>query len=117
MTPPIANSLEQAALVELARELAGELGISKQENVTEAIISKIRWYPRGDPPAIVVVKRGADRKVLATISPKSGKWAHLYPTWQKVLAELAEKKSAENVKRRTHDDLSIGAIPVSKELS
>lgn len=116
MTETLANT-EQAALEEFARELAVELGISNQTNAVEGIVSKIRWYPRGNPPAIVIVRRGGDRKVLATISPKSGKWTHLYPSWERVLTELATRKAAENVARRTHDDLSMGEVPVSKELA
>ena len=106
-----ANSYETEALQELARELASELGVSNEQKSLDGIISKIRWYPRGNPPAIIIVKRGSDRKVLATISPRSGRFTHLYPTWERVLTELAKEKSARGVSRLSHDGLAIGDIP------
>ena len=112
--PVIANDAEKDALIEFANELAEDLGISNRENAAESIVSKIRWYPN-KAGAVVIVKRGKDRKVLATISPTSGKWTHLYPSWKPVLAELARKKLAESVSRRTHDDIKAGNVPVLAE--
>lgn len=106
-----ANEAEQAALLELAKELADELGVSKDAEGLANIVSKIRWYPN-KAGAVVIVRRGADRKVLATISPTSGKWSHLYPSWERVLANLEAKKIANNANRASHDDLEMGSVPV-----
>lgn len=108
-----ANDLD-ALLTQFATEMAEEMGISKDENTVANIVSKIRWYPN-KAGAIVIVKRGTDRKVLATISPKSGKWSHLYPSWERALANLEAKKFANNVTRASHDDLEPGAVPVLAE--
>ena len=102
---------ERAALAEFANELAKDLGVSNEKNAAESIVSKIRWYPN-KAGAVVIVKRGKDRKVLATISPKSGKWSHLYPSWEPVLAELERQKVANSVSRLPHDGLETGNVPV-----
>ena len=100
---------------ELARELADELGVSKTDKAIESIANRLRWYPRGDPPAIVIVKRGSDRKVLATISPKSGRFTHLYPTWERVLTALATEKARQGISRMSHNGLEMGEIPLAKD--
>jgi len=105
-----ANSLEREAMAELAKELASELGISNQADAVESIVSKVRWYPN-KAGAVLIVRRGKDRKLLATISPNKGKWTHLYPTWERVLTQLAKEKAAAGVSRLSHDGLATGAIP------
>ena len=111
----MSDAIAAEAMAELAKELADELGVSRDEKSVDAIVSKLRWYPRGNPPAIVIVRRGANRKVLATISPKSGKWAHLYPTWERVLTELAKEKAARGVSRLSHEGMEAGEIPLAKD--
>lgn len=111
----MSDAIAAEAMAELARELASELGVSKTDKAIESIANKLRWYPRGNPPAIVIVRRGANRKVLATISPKAGKWAHLYPTWERVLTELAKEKAALGVTRLSHDGMETGEIPLAKD--
>jgi len=111
VTPVPANDAEEAALAEFANELAKEMGVS---NDVAEIVSKLRWYPN-KAGAVVIVKRGKDRKVLATISPQSGKWSHLYPSWVPVLAELARKKEAERVSRMSHDGMEAGVIPANTQ--
>lgn len=90
------------------------MGVSNQAGAAENIVSKIRWYPN-KAGAVVIVKRGADRKVLATISPKKGDWSHLYPSWQKALADLEAKKAAKSVSRLSHEGLATGDLPVLAE--
>lgn len=107
MKPVPANDAEDKALAEFARELVKRTGVS---NDVSEIVSKIRWYPN-KAGAVVIVKRGKDRAVLATISPQSGKWSHLYPSWKPVLAELARKKEFERVSRMSHDGMEIGKVP------
>ncbi len=113
----VANSPEPAEidfedlLTQVAEQLAKDTGVSNEPNAVANIVSRIRWYPN-QAGAIVIVKRGGDRKVLATISPKSGKWAHLYPSWERALANLQAKKVANGVSRTSHDDLEPGAVPV-----
>jgi hypothetical protein len=102
-------------MLELARELADELGVSKTDQAVESIANRLRWYPRGNPPAIVIVKRGSDRKVLATISPKSGRFSHLYPSWEKVLTVLANEKASKGISRMSHDGLEMGDVPLAKD--
>lgn len=104
------SAQEEKALEEFANEIAKELGVSNQENAVSSIVSKLRWYPN-KAGAVVIVSRGKDRKVLATISPKSGKWSHLYNTWKPVLAELEARKVANNVSRASHEGLLTGEIP------
>jgi hypothetical protein len=101
-------------MLELARELADELGVSNTEQAVESI-ANLRWYARGNPPAIVIVKRGSDRKVLATISPKSGRFTHLYPSWEKVLTVLASEKASKGISRMSHDGLEMGDVPLAKD--
>lgn len=108
--PALANTddqEEEKALAEFARELAKQTGVS---NSVEEIVSRIRWYPNS-ANAVVIVSKGKDRKVLATISPKSGKWTHLYPSWEPVLARRAEKALANGVSRVSHNDLPMGDVP------
>lgn len=90
------------------------MGVSKDAESVANIVSKIRWY-QNKAGAIVIVKRGADRAVLATISPKKGDWTHLYPSWERALANLEAKKIANNLTRASHDDLEMGAVPVLAE--
>lgn len=90
------------------------MGVSNTETNVKSIANKLRWY-RNTAGAIVIVKRGADRTVLATISPKKGDWTHLYPSWAKALAELDAKKAAANVSRMSHEGLLTGEIPVESE--
>ncbi len=104
-----ANEID-GLLIQFAERLASEMGVSRDENTVANIISKIRWYPN-KAGAIVIVKRGSDRTVLATISPKSGKWSDLYPSWERALANLEAKKISNGVSRASHDDLEAGAIP------
>ena len=59
----------------------------------------------------MIVKRGSDRKVLATISPKKGDWTHLYPSWERVLTQLADEKKAKGVSRMSHDGFGTGDLP------
>ena len=110
--PKVANSETDALLTQFARELASKAGVSSDE--ADVFAKKLRWY-QNKAGAICILKRGADRTLLATISPKSGDWTHLYPSWEAALTVLAEKKAAENVSRRTHDDISTGNVPVLAE--
>lgn len=97
-------------LTAFANELAGKIGVSNDAEAVKGIANSIRWY-QNKAGAVVIVKRGADRKVLATISPKSGIWSHLYPTWAKVLAKLEQEKLANSVSRMSHDGLGLGEVP------
>ena len=103
-----------ALLTQFAEQIAVKMGVSKDEHAVANIVRKIRWY-RNKAGAVVIVKRGADRAVLATISPKKGDWSHLYPSWERVLANLEAKKVANNTTRASHDDLEMGAVPVLAE--
>ena len=96
-----------------ADELAKKTGISNDSDSLAKIVSKLRWY-RNSAGAVIILKRGADRKVLATISPKQGDWTHLYPSWQKALADLDEKKRLANVSRMSHDGINTGTLPVKE---
>ena len=106
-------------LTEFVREITRQKRISNEENneenTVDDIVSNLRWYPRGNPPAVVILRRGANRKVLATISPKSGKWSHLYKSWEPVLAQLAKEKEQEGVSRISHDGMEAGEIPKGKK--
>lgn len=106
-----ANNPIDDLLTQFAEELAKKVGVSNQPNAAKDIVSRLRWY-QNKAGAIVIVKRGSDRKVLATISPKTGEWSHLYPSWQKALAELEEKKLANGVSRMSHKGIETGVTPV-----
>ena len=103
-----------ALLTQVAEQLARETGVANTPENVANIVSRIRWYPN-KAGAVVIVMRGKDRKVLATISPKEGKWSHLYPSWERALANLQAKKVANGVSRTSHDDLEPGAVPVLAE--
>lgn len=98
-------------LTVFAEGLASKMGVSNEPEAVANIVSRIRWY-QNKAGAVVIVKRGADRTVLATISPKKGDWSHLYPSWERALANLEAKKLANGVSRASHDDLEPGAVPV-----
>ena len=106
--PKVANSDTDALLTQFARELASKAGVSSDE--ADVFAKKLRWY-QNKAGAICILKRGSDRTLLATISPKSGDWTHLYPSWESALTLLAEKKAVANVSRMTHDGIEIGEIP------
>jgi hypothetical protein len=61
---------------------------------------------------VIIVKRGSDRRVLATISPKAGAWTHLYPSWERALANLEAKRVANHANRASHADLEAGVVPM-----
>lgn len=103
-----------ALLTNFANELAEKMHVNKDEQSVANIVSKLRWYPN-KAGAIVIVKRGADRKVLATISPARGEWTHLYPSWEKALADLEAAKVANNVNRLSHEGLATGKIPLAEK--
>ena len=104
---PVANDGTDELLIQFARELAEKAGVS---NDAEAFAKKLRWY-QNKAGAVCILKRGADRTLLATISPKKGDWTHLYPSWDTALTLLAEKKAAEGVSRMTHDGIELGQVP------
>ena len=108
----LANDLEADALKEFAQELASRLRVSKDEKTVNEIISSVRWYAN-KAGAVIILRRGDKaRKPLAVISPKRGKWTKLYPSWERVLTELARRKTADNVSRMSHDGLLAGEIPL-----
>ena len=106
----------ESLLTQFSWELAKKTGVSNESGAVESIVSKIRWY-QNKAGAVVIVARGANRQVLATISPKKGDWTHLYPSWAAVLAELEERKIANGVSRMSHEGLLTGAIPEVKVLA
>ena len=106
-TPP-ANI--EDLLTQFAEELAGKIGVSKDAASVQEVANSIRWY-QNKAGAVVIVKRGKDRKVLATISPKDGAWSHLYPSWERVLTVLAKEKEAAGVSRLSHDGMDMGEVP------
>jgi hypothetical protein len=103
-------------LTQLSERIAAESGVSNTPDAVANIKSRLRWEPRPDrnPPAVVIMRRGKKvagvSNVVAVIS-STGKYADLYPSWAKALAELQEKKFANGVSRTSHDDLSTGALP------
>ena len=109
-----ANDVFEGLPTEFAAELAEKMGVSKQAASAENILKNIRWY-KNSAGAIVIVKRGSSRKLLATISPKKGDWSHLYPSWQKALQDLEAQKLANGVSRLSHKGLATGEMPVLAE--
>ena len=105
----VANDID-GLLTQFAEQLVDNMGVSKDEVSVANIVSKIRWY-QNKAGAVIIVKRGADRTVLATISPKAGNWTHLYPSWERVLANLQAKRVANSANRASHDDLEPGIVP------
>jgi len=106
-----ADELEADALKEFAQELASRLNVSRDEKTVTEIVGSIRWYAN-KAGAVIILRRGdKTRKPLATISPKRGKWTKLYPTWERVLIELARQKAERNVSRMSHDGLLAGELP------
>lgn len=106
-----ANEMD-ALLTQFAGELANKMGVSNDEKTVQDIVSRIRWY-ENKAGAIVIVKRGSDRTVLATISPKKGDWTHLYQSWAQALANLKARKVANGVSRLSHEGIGMGEIPLA----
>lgn len=82
------------------------------QDAGEAVsLDELRWTPingRKDP-AIIIQRRGKDRRVLATIS-KNGKFASHYQSWQPVI-ERWKAEREQTGKRTDHAKLGAGAIP------
>lgn len=109
--PDVANNDIDALLTQFARELASKAGVSNAD--ADVFAKSLRWY-QNKAGAICILKRGKDRTLLATISPKKGDWTHLYPSWEAALTVLAEKKAAEGVSRMSHEGIAIGQVPLAE---
>ena len=109
--PEPANDDFDGLLTQFARELASKAGVSNDK--ADVFAKNLRWY-QNKAGAICILKRGADRTLLATISPKKGDWTHLYPSWEAALTVLADKKAAQGVNRMTHDGIEIGSVPLAE---
>jgi hypothetical protein len=82
-----------------------------QDNGESVSLSDLRWTAvngRKDP-AIVIQRKGKDRRALATIS-KQGKFADLYPTWQPIIAKWKAERQ-QTGKRTNHALIGAGRIP------
>lgn len=72
----------------------------------------LRWQIANDryPPAVVIMRRGKDRKAIATISPTSP-FASLYPSWQPVIKDWICKRIANGGKKTNHEEIANGEMP------
>lgn len=98
-------------LAQFIREQLAEQGANTGADTVSAIVSNIRWYPN-KAGAVLIVTKGRKPKLLATISPKSGRYSHLYPSWKPALDELDARKRANNTTRESHAGISTGVTPV-----
>ena len=97
-------------LAQIAADFAREQGANTDARTISTIVSNIRWYAN-KAGAVLIVTKGRNPKLLATISPKSGKYSHLYPSWKPALDELQARKRANSTKRESHVGISTGATP------
>lgn len=97
-------------LAQIAAEFAREQGTNSDKQTVSAIVNSIRWYPN-KAGAVLIVTKGRKPKLLATISPKSGKYSHLYPSWKPALDELEARKRANSTTRESHVGISTGVTP------
>jgi formate-dependent phosphoribosylglycinamide formyltransferase (GAR transformylase) len=93
---------------ELLTVFAERLALQTGESVR---VDTLRWsFVNGRKnPAVVIQKRGKDRRVLATIS-KQGEFASLYESWQPVVE--AWKAERLQTHRTDHSKLPKGKIPL-----
>lgn len=98
---------EQTPEIDLLTEIADSL----QKDGEAVSWEDLRWTlvnGRKDP-AVVIQRRGRDRRVLATIS-KQGKYARMYASWQPVI-DAWKAERANTGKRVDHDELPKGELP------
>ena len=82
-----------------------------QEFGEDVSFEDLRWTAvngRKDP-AIVIQRKGKDRRVLATIS-KQGKFADHYQSWQPVIDKWKAERQ-QTGKRTNHALIGAGRIP------
>lgn len=70
----------------------------------------LRWFAVGGdkPRAIIVMKRGANKKRVKTISANLDPEA--WESWQPVLADLKAQRQKTNKRRVSHKDLKTGKM-------
>lgn len=70
----------------------------------------LRWFAVGgdNPRAIIVLKRGANKKRVKTISANIDPEA--WASWQPVLADLKAQRQRTNKRRISHKDLKTGKM-------
>jgi len=82
-----------------------------QEDGEAVSFEDLRWTAvngRKDP-AIVIQRKGKDRRVLATIS-KQGMFADHYPSWQPVIEKWKAERQ-QTGKRTNHALIGAGRMP------
>lgn len=79
-------------------------------NNVSTIMRGVRWYVN-KAGAVLIVTKGRNPKLLATISPKSGKYSHLYESWKPAIDELQNRKHANKTTRESHVGISTGVTP------
>jgi hypothetical protein len=70
----------------------------------------LRWFAVGgdNPRAIVILRRGANKKSVKTISAKLDPAA--WESWKPVLADLKAEKQKTNKRRVSHKKLKTGRM-------
>ena len=96
--------------------------VSKAETIKEGLLTKIaneahvkdwhdlRWFAVGGdkPRAIIVMRRGANKERIKTISANIDPEA--WDSWQPVLAELKAERNKANKRRISHKKLQTGKM-------
>lgn len=87
---------------ELLTDIAKEAHVGSWED--------LRWYHVGGnkPRSIVVLKRGANKELVKTISANNNPDG--WESWQPVLAELLAEKRKHGKKRMSHKKLQTGKL-------
>jgi len=82
--------------------------IANEAHITNT--GDLRWFAVGgdNPRSIVVVRRGANKKSVKTISEKLDPEA--WASWQPVLADWKAERSKTNKKRVSHAKLQTGKM-------
>jgi hypothetical protein len=85
----------------LLTEIANEAHVSWKD---------LRWFAVGGdkPRSIVIVRRGANKKSVKTISEKRDPVA--WESWKPVLADLKAEKQKTNKRRVSHKKLQTGRL-------
>lgn len=102
--------------------IAEETGVSKAKTIEKGLLTSIanearvkdwhdlRWFAVGGdkPRAIIVMKRGANKQRVKTISANIDPDA--WESWKPVLADLKAQRQKTNKRRISHKNLQTGKM-------
>lgn len=105
------NALGRSLVKEFVKFDAKDKEDAPEDEITN-VANTIRWEPRMDrnPPAIILIRRGKERKTIATIS-QDGAYASLYQSWKPIIESWRLERATNGNKRTKHEKFGVGASP------